>query len=118
MANNDDFIRFLVVLLSSFNVNSKIYLKLALIKVCLHDTFYETLVNAPQSAAKKLVEFCDLTCRNNCLHIDKNSAPVATASAVQVRSSINNRSVGNWKKYENHLGKVIAILKQANIELE
>ena len=79
---------------------------------------YENLVNEPLTEAKKIMRFCQLSWQDTYINIDKNAAPVATASAVQVRSPINNRSVGNWKKYEKHLDQVIAILKQANIELE
>ncbi len=76
---------------------------------------YEKLVNDPITEAKKLIEFCDLPWQDDCLHIDKNSAPVATASAVQVRSPINNKSVGNWRKYEPYLDEVKKILASKNI---
>ena len=77
---------------------------------------YEKLVNNPRQEAKKLVEFCGLSWQEQCLDIDKNSAPVATASAVQVRQPINNKSVGNWRKYETHLDKVKIILRQGGIK--
>ena len=56
------------------------------------------------------LEFCDLTWQEDCVNIHQNSAPVATASALQVRSPINNRSVGNWKKYDTYLDGVKKIL--------
>jgi len=68
---------------------------------------YEELVNCPQQEAKKLIDFCGLGWEDNCLNIDKNSAPVATASALQVRQPISNKSVGNWKKYQAHLTDII-----------
>lgn len=74
---------------------------------------YELLVNNPQQEAKKMVEFCGLDWQENCLHIDNNDAPVATASAVQVRQPISNKSIGNWRKYEHYLSDVMAKLKAA-----
>ena len=71
---------------------------------------YEKLVNDPLNEAKQLIEFCDLTWQEDCINIHQNSAPVATASALQVRSPINNRSVGNWKKYDAYLDGVKKIL--------
>jgi hypothetical protein len=71
---------------------------------------YEKLVNDPVNEAKQLIEFCDLSWQEQCVDIDQNSAPVATASAMQVRSPINNSSVANWKKYDAYLDGVKAIL--------
>ncbi len=72
---------------------------------------YEKLVNNPEVEARKLVEFCDLTWQAQCLEIDKNNAPVATASAVQVRSPISAKNIGNWKKYQAFLQPVHKILE-------
>jgi len=79
---------------------------------------YETLVNGPSVEAKKLVEFCGLDWQETCLDIEKNLAPVATASAVQVRKPISNKSIGNWKKYEAYLDEVKVLLTQNKINWE
>ena len=71
---------------------------------------YEKLVNDPAVEAKKLIEFCGLDWQEDCLNIHNNTAPVATASAVQVRQPINNKSVGNWQKYDTYLDEVKTIL--------
>jgi hypothetical protein len=71
---------------------------------------YEKLVNEPLVESQKLIEFCNLSWQEQCVNIHLNAAPVATASALQVRSPINNRSVGNWKKYDAHLANVKEIL--------
>jgi len=68
---------------------------------------YEALVNNPAREAKKLIDFCGLDWEDSCLSIDKNSAPVATASAMQVRQPITNKSIGNWRKYRAHLSDII-----------
>jgi tetratricopeptide (TPR) repeat protein len=91
-----------------FQKLTKIWLKL------FPDNFYlvnyEALVDEPEVEARKLVEFCGLDWQEACLNIDKNTSPVATASAVQVRQPINNKSVGNWKKYDAYLDEVKQIL--------
>jgi tetratricopeptide (TPR) repeat protein len=71
---------------------------------------YEKLVNDPVNEAQQLIEFCNLPWQEQCVNIHQNSAPVATASALQVRSPINNRSVGNWKKYDAYLDSVKEVL--------
>lgn len=69
---------------------------------------YEKLVNNPEVEAKKLIDFCNLEWEADCLSIDKNSAPVATASALQVRQPISNKSIGNWKRYKTALAEIVA----------
>jgi hypothetical protein len=76
---------------------------------------YEKLVNNPEEEAKKIIEFCGLDWQEQCLDIDKNSAPVATASAVQVRQPINNKSVGNWQKYKEYLTEVTEYLENKKL---
>ena len=71
---------------------------------------YEKLVNDPLTEAKQLIEFCKLSWQEQCVNIHQYSAPVATAIARQVLSPINNRSVGNWKKYDAYLDSVKEIL--------
>ncbi|WP_426369919.1 tetratricopeptide repeat-containing sulfotransferase family protein [Pseudocolwellia sp. HL-MZ7] len=73
---------------------------------------YQDLVNNPKLHAKKLVEFCELDWQEACLHINSNAAPVATASAIQVRQPINNKSIDNWKKYEQYLSEVKSIINK------
>lgn len=76
---------------------------------------YEKLVNNPEVEAKKIIEFCGLDWQEQCLDIHKNSAPVATASAVQVRQPINNKSVGNWQKYKEYLNEVTEYLEKKKL---
>lgn len=71
---------------------------------------YEKLVNDPVNEARQLIDFCNLSWQEQCVNIHQNSAPVATASALQVRSPINNRSIGNWKKYDAYLDSVKEVL--------
>ncbi|GLX86098.1 hypothetical protein tloyanaT_23510 [Thalassotalea loyana] len=79
---------------------------------------YEKLVNSPAEEAKKLIHFCGLTWQDCLVDIHKNTSPVATASAVQVRSPINNKAVGSWKKYDFCLDNVKSILFAAGMSTE
>lgn len=76
---------------------------------------YEKLVNNPEEEAKKIIEFCGLNWQKECLDIHKNPAPVATASAVQVRQPINNKSVGSWQNYEAYLTEVTKYLENKKL---
>lgn len=74
---------------------------------------YQELVNSPELKARELIAFCELQWQDACLDINANAAPVATASAVQVRQPINNKSIDNWKKYEKHLEQVKKIVNKS-----
>ncbi len=52
-----------------------------------------------------------------CLHFQDNAAPVATASAVQVREPLNQRSVGRWHRYQAELAPAREVLEAAGIDL-
>ena len=76
---------------------------------------YEKLVNNPKDEAEKIIGFCGLDWQEQCLDTHKNISPVATASAVQVRRPINNKSVGNWQKYKEYLTEVRHYLTQQGL---
>jgi hypothetical protein len=66
---------------------------------------YESLVSNTKNEIINMLNFCDLVWDDNCLNFHENKRSVKTASNIQVRSKIYNRSVGLWKKYEKHLKK-------------
>jgi len=76
---------------------------------------YEELVASPEAEAKKMLAFCRLDWQPQCLAIENNAGPVATASAVQVRSPINSDSVGSWSRYDAYLDEVKAILTKGGL---
>lgn len=76
---------------------------------------YESLVANPNDEIKTLLGFCSLEWEEACLAVEKNSKPVATASAVQVRQPISAASVGQWKHYAAYLEPAIAILTDAGL---
>ena len=66
---------------------------------------------------RRLLEFCGLDWQDACLEFHLNPAPVATASAVQVREPLHARSVGRWRRYAAELAGVRARLQAAGIPL-
>jgi Tfp pilus assembly protein PilF len=78
---------------------------------------YEEVVNDTEVQARRLVDFCGLEWDTACLNFHQNAAPVATASAVQVRQPIYKTSMARWRLYENELGPLRRLLEDAGIAL-
>lgn len=76
---------------------------------------YEALVDDQDAQTRRLIEFCGLSWDDACLRFEENAAPVATASALQVRSKIYRSAIGRWKRYENELADLRALLEDAGI---
>jgi hypothetical protein len=76
---------------------------------------YEDLVENTEREARRLVEFCELDWTPACLDFWSNTAPVATASSVQVRQPIYRTAVGRWRKYEAQIGPLRELLDEAGI---
>ena len=64
---------------------------------------YDQLVSNPEDVITKLVEWLNWDWDDIYLSPHLNNRSVATASNVQVRSPINNKSVGGWLKYKDLL---------------
>jgi tetratricopeptide (TPR) repeat protein len=64
---------------------------------------YEQLVADPESEVRRLLAHLDLDFEPGVLSFHSNEAPVATASTVQVRRPIHQRSVGAWRRYAEEL---------------
>ncbi|MBN1238721.1 MAG: sulfotransferase [Gammaproteobacteria bacterium] len=79
---------------------------------------YEALVMAQERETRRLLEFCGLPWQDACLDFQANQAPVATASAVQVREPLHARAIGRWHRYEACLGPVRAELEAAGIRVD
>lgn len=76
---------------------------------------YERLVTDSVAEIKKLIGFCNLPWEDRCLRIEKNKNPVATASSVQVRSPISDKSVGQWKRYQLYAAEVEKLLQESGL---
>jgi tetratricopeptide (TPR) repeat protein len=77
---------------------------------------YEDLVQDPKQQITELLEFCELSWQEACLHSEQNQAPVSTASKVQVRQPINTNSVGRWQKYQPLLDPLLQQLRAEGLE--
>jgi tetratricopeptide (TPR) repeat protein len=76
---------------------------------------YESLVVNTADEVGKMLGFCGLQWEEACLSMERNTKPVATASAVQVRQPISAASVGQWENYTAYLEPVMAILADAGL---
>jgi tetratricopeptide (TPR) repeat protein len=65
---------------------------------------YESLVAAPEAGVRRLLDFCGLDWEAACLHPERDTRRVSTASLWQVRQPIGAASVGRWRRYEPWLG--------------
>ncbi|WP_108470522.1 tetratricopeptide repeat-containing sulfotransferase family protein [Rhodanobacter thiooxydans] len=76
---------------------------------------YESLVQTPEAAARRLLAFCDLSWNDACLRPESNAAPVNTPHAWQVRAPIYGTAIGRWKHYEPQLLELRQLLGEAGI---
>jgi len=77
---------------------------------------YESLVEAQETETRRLLAHCGLRWHDACLRFERNAAPVATASGLQVRQPMFRSSVGQWRRYESELAPLRELLRQAGIE--
>lgn len=63
------------------------------------EVHYEDIVFDQEIQTRRLLNFCDLDWQEACLNFHENTAPVSTASSVQVRQPLYSGSIGRWKKY-------------------
>jgi tetratricopeptide (TPR) repeat protein len=75
----------------------------ATLRGAMLDVSYAALVREPEATMRLVLEHCGLDIEADCLHPERNAAPVATPSSAQVREPIHTRSLGQWRCYERHL---------------
>jgi tetratricopeptide (TPR) repeat protein len=78
---------------------------------------YESIVDDQEASTRRLLQFCELPWEDACLHFETNAAPVATASAVQVRDKVNRSYLQRWRHYETQLQPLRMLLADASIVL-
>jgi hypothetical protein len=71
---------------------------------------YETLVEDVEKATRDMLEFCELPWDPVCLQFHASGRIVKTPSYDQVRQPIYRSSVARWRRYEKHLGALMAAL--------
>jgi tetratricopeptide (TPR) repeat protein len=67
------------------------------------EVHYEDIVHMQEKETRRLLGFCGLPWHEACLRFHENTAPVSTASSVQVRQPLYSGSIGRWKKYGDSL---------------
>lgn len=78
---------------------------------------YEDVVDNQAANTRRLLEFCGLDWNDACLRFEENEAPVATASAVQVRAPMYRTAMKRWKRYEPQLADLRKLLEGAGIPI-
>lgn len=76
---------------------------------------YESLVDDQEGTTRALLAHCGLEWDAACLRFDDNAAPVATASAVQVRQPLHRGALNRWKRYGAELDDLRALLQAGGV---
>ncbi|HZX81465.1 MAG TPA: sulfotransferase [Lysobacter sp.] len=79
---------------------------------------YEDLVDRQEETTRRMLDHAGLPWDDACLAFEKNEAPVATASVVQVRSPMFRTSLERWKRYGDALNPMRRILEEAGVPIE
>jgi tetratricopeptide (TPR) repeat protein len=83
----------------------------------LLEVSYDELVESQERVSREIIARCGLDWEPACLEFDRNSAPVATASAAQVRQPIYRDALSRWRRFENQLAPLIERLQEAGISV-
>jgi tetratricopeptide (TPR) repeat protein len=78
----------------------------------IQEVNYEETVTDLEGVAKRLIAACGLAWEPACLEFHRTERPIRTASVMQVRQPVYQRSVARWKNYEPALGELFAALPQ------
>jgi len=81
------------------------------------DVDYEALVTDTEPQLRRILDWVGLAWDDNCLQFHRQSAPVATASAAQVRQPVYTDSVNRWRRYERYLAPLAERLRQHGVPL-
>ena len=78
----------------------------------LHTITLEALIDDPEPAIRKLLDFCKLPFEEACLSPHETEGGVSTASSAQVRTPINRQGVDAWKRYATQFEPLRAELER------
>ena len=78
---------------------------------------YDLLVNKPNEQIEKLIKWFNWDWDDKYLSPELSKQAFYTASIVQVRSPINNKSVNGWKNYESLLKPAMDFIYENNSKL-
>jgi hypothetical protein len=82
------------------------------LRLPLFELQYEDLIANQEQVSRALIEFCGLGWDDRCLQFHETRRFVGTASYDQVNRPLYKQSVARWKRYERHLGPLLAALKE------
>ncbi len=82
-----------------------------------YELHYDKLVTDPEAEIRALLEFCGLEWEQACLDFQHNPSPTTTASATQVRQSLYDSSIAQWRHYAPQLEGLRRQLVAAGIEV-
>lgn len=85
----------------------------AVLPLPLHTVHYEALASNPEPIIRGLISFLGLDWESACLAPHRSKRVIATASYDQVRVPIHAGAIGRWRRYESHLGELVAALGDA-----
>ena len=72
---------------------------------------YEALIRGSEQQTRALIEHCGLSWEDACLDFKSNERAVCTPSKWQVRQGIYSSSIGRWRNYRKHVGRLREILE-------
>ncbi len=81
----------------------------------IYNCCYDKLVNEPKIETQKLYAWLGFDWSESCLDFHKNNQIINTASVMQVRQAISNKSVGGWRNYSLLLEPARKILLESNL---
>ena len=67
---------------------------------------YEDLARNPDEWIPKILSHCNLEYEDSVRDFHKSDRIVSTASFAQVRQPISTKSIGSWRRYEQHLAPI------------
>ena len=79
---------------------------------------YESLVANAEIETRNLLQKLGLGFEQSCLDFEQNTSASASASSVQVREKIHQRSVEKWKSFELQLAPLKVRLEEGGIKVE
>lgn len=71
---------------------------------------YDNFTNSPENQARELINWIGLQWNDHYLHPEQSGRSINTASVIQARRPISNRSVGGWNNYKELLKPAEAVL--------
>lgn len=83
----------------------------------IHTVQYENIVAKPELEMKRVLSFCELPWEGKVIAFQDNLSPSTTASALQIRQPIHNKSAERWRYFSHHLKPLLQALESGGIDV-